>query len=193
MADGTVRYQGRLCVPDIDGPRKRIMAESHTSKYSVQPGSTKMYHDLREVYWWNNMKKDVAEFGAKCQNCQQVKAEHQRPGGLAQSIEIPMWKWEMINMDFMVVGDPTTVVPVENIEVNEELSYDEVLVAVLGSHVRKLKKKEIASVKVLWRNHQVEEATWEVEEEMIKKYPHLFVDRPRYKGNSGKIFGNLGS
>ncbi|XP_070025185.1 uncharacterized protein [Nicotiana sylvestris] len=90
MDDGTLWYQDRLCVPDIDSLRERIMAEAHTSRYSVHPGSTKMYHDLKEIYWWNNMKKDVADFVAKCPNCQQVKAEHQRPGGLAQSIEIPM-------------------------------------------------------------------------------------------------------
>ena len=53
------------------------------------------------------MKRNVAAFVAKCPNCQQVKAEHQRPGGLAQNIEIPMWKWEMINMDF-VIGLPRT-------------------------------------------------------------------------------------
>ncbi|XP_070014021.1 uncharacterized protein [Nicotiana sylvestris] len=83
MNDGTLRYQDRLCVTDIDGLWERIMAEAHTSKYSVHPGSTKMYHYLKEIYWWNNMKKDVANFVAKCPNCQQVKAEHQRPGGLA--------------------------------------------------------------------------------------------------------------
>ncbi|XP_070023015.1 uncharacterized protein [Nicotiana sylvestris] len=66
-----------------------------------------MYHDLKEVYWWNNMKRDVADFVEKCPNCQQVKAKHQRPGELAQRIEIPMWKWDMINMDF-VVGLPRT-------------------------------------------------------------------------------------
>ncbi|XP_070002503.1 uncharacterized protein [Nicotiana sylvestris] len=80
-------YQGRLYVPDIDGLQERIMAEAHNSRYSVHPGSMKMCHDLKEVYWWNNMKKDVAVFVEKCPNCQQVKAEHQRPGGLAQSIE----------------------------------------------------------------------------------------------------------
>ncbi|WMV58233.1 hypothetical protein MTR67_051618 [Solanum verrucosum] len=60
-----------------------------------------MYRDLREVYWWNSMKKGIAEFVVKCPNCQQVKVEHQRPNGMAQNIEIPEWKWEMINMDFI--------------------------------------------------------------------------------------------
>ncbi|XP_070002913.1 uncharacterized protein [Nicotiana sylvestris] len=74
-----------------------------------------------------------------------------------------------------VVGDPSTVVPAETIEVNEELSYEEVLVAILDRQVQKLRNKEIVSIKVLWRNQQVEEATWEAEEEMRRKYPHLFV------------------
>ena len=61
-----------------------------------------MYRDLKDVYWWNGMKKDIAEFVAKCPNCQQVKIEHQKPGGLAKDIEIPTWKWEAINMVFVV-------------------------------------------------------------------------------------------
>ena len=70
--------------PDIDGLREQIMAEAHCSRYSIHPGSTKMYHDLKEVYWWNDMKRNIAEYVAQCSNCQQVKAEHQRPGGLAR-------------------------------------------------------------------------------------------------------------
>ncbi|XP_070003056.1 uncharacterized protein [Nicotiana sylvestris] len=85
MDDGTLRYQDRLCVPDIDDLWGRIMAEAHTYRYSVHPGFTKMYHDLMKIYWWNNMKKDVVDFVAKYPNCQQVKAEHQRPSGLAQA------------------------------------------------------------------------------------------------------------
>ncbi|XP_070057139.1 uncharacterized protein [Nicotiana tomentosiformis] len=62
-----------------------------------------MYQDIKEVYWCNDMKRNVADFVARCPNYQQVKAELQRPGGLAQNIEILMWKWEMINMGFVVV------------------------------------------------------------------------------------------
>ncbi|XP_070056295.1 uncharacterized protein [Nicotiana tomentosiformis] len=78
MDDGTLRYQGRLCVPNVGGLRERIMTEAHASRYSVHPSSTKMYHDLKEIYWWNDMKRNVADFVARCPNCQQVKAEHQR-------------------------------------------------------------------------------------------------------------------
>jgi len=73
-----------------------------------------------------------------------------------------------------VVGDPSTIVPVETIEISEELSYKEIPIAILDRQVRKLRNKEIASVNVLWRNQQVEKATWEAKNEMKKKYPHLF-------------------
>ncbi|XP_049365267.1 uncharacterized protein LOC125830089 [Solanum verrucosum] len=66
-----------------------------------------MFCDLRELYWWNGVKKDIAEFVAKCPNCQQVKVEHQRSGGLSQDIAILTWKWEDVNMDF-IVGLPRT-------------------------------------------------------------------------------------
>ncbi|WMV37061.1 hypothetical protein MTR67_030446 [Solanum verrucosum] len=92
---------GRLCVPKVDELPERIMEEAHSSKYSIHPGSTKMYRDLREFYWWSSMKKCSAEFVVKCPNCQQVKVEHQSPGGTEHNIEIPEWKWEMINMDFI--------------------------------------------------------------------------------------------
>ncbi|XP_070034752.1 uncharacterized protein [Nicotiana tomentosiformis] len=73
-----------------------------------------------------------------------------------------------------VVGDPTIIDPVETIEVNEQLTYEEIPVSIIDRQLRKLRNKEIASVKVLWRNQQVEEATWEAEEGMKKKYPYLF-------------------
>ena len=62
-----------------------------------------MYHDLREVFWWEGLEKNIAEFIAKCPNCQQVKAEHQKSGSLLQEIQVPIWKWEDINMYFVVV------------------------------------------------------------------------------------------
>ena len=97
------KYQGTLCVPKVNGIYERILEEAHSSRYSIHLGSTKMYRDLREVYWWEGMKRDIAEFVTKCSNCQQVKVEYQRHGGLAQNIEFLEWKWEMINMDFITV------------------------------------------------------------------------------------------
>ncbi|XP_075076832.1 uncharacterized protein LOC142163446 [Nicotiana tabacum] len=326
--------ESRWCVPNVGELRKQIMTEMYKSRYSVHPGSTKMYHDLRQLYWWNGMKKDIATFVAQCPNCQQVKAEHQKPGGLLQNIEIPAWKWESINMDFIIglpnsrrkfnsiwvivdrltksahflpvrttysaedyaslyikeivwlhgvpfsiisdrgaqftanfwrspigwfdvgetkllgpelvqqavekvkliqerlrtaqsrqksysdnrrrdlefvvgdwivqrigrvaykldlppeleaihpvfhismlwkfLGDPSCISPIEDIEVSENLSYEEILVSILDRQIRKLRTKEVASVKVLWRSNNVEEMTWEAEEDMKSRYPHLF-------------------
>ena len=90
--DGVLRYQGRLCVPDVGELRQHILAEDHNSRYSIHLGATKMYRDMREVYWWNIMKRDIADFVSKCPNCQQVKVEHQKPGGMTQEIDIPTCK-----------------------------------------------------------------------------------------------------
>ncbi|GJZ94519.1 putative reverse transcriptase domain-containing protein [Tanacetum coccineum] len=77
------------------------MDEAHKSKYSVHPRADKMYYDLRDRYWWPGMKKDIAEYVSKCLTCLKVKAELQRPSGLLQQPEIPVWKWEGIAMDFV--------------------------------------------------------------------------------------------
>ncbi|GJX04515.1 putative reverse transcriptase domain-containing protein [Tanacetum coccineum] len=65
---------------------------SHKSKYSIHPGSDKMYQDLKLLYWWPNMKADIATYVSKCLTCAKVKAEHQKPSGLLQQPEIPIWK-----------------------------------------------------------------------------------------------------
>ena len=82
-----------MCVPDVDGLRQRILQEAHNAPYSVHPGVTKMYQDVKGMYWWNVMKKDVAQCVASCLTCQQVKFEHQRPTGLLQELPLPKWKW----------------------------------------------------------------------------------------------------
>nr|XP_009764989.1 PREDICTED: uncharacterized protein LOC104216593 [Nicotiana sylvestris] len=89
------KYNDPLCL------WKRIMTEAHTSRYSMHLGSKKMYLDVKEVYWWNDMKRKVADFMERCPNSYQMKDEHQRLSVLAHNIEIPMWKWEMINTDFV--------------------------------------------------------------------------------------------
>ncbi|GJR97771.1 putative reverse transcriptase domain-containing protein [Tanacetum coccineum] len=77
------------------------MHESHKSKYSIHPGSDKMYQDLKLLYWWPNMKADIATYVSKCLTCAKIKAEHQKLSRLLQQPEIPVWKWKRITMDFM--------------------------------------------------------------------------------------------
>ncbi|WRX08485.1 Integrase zinc-binding domain - like 4 [Theobroma cacao] len=102
--NGVLRYGTRLYVPDGDGLRREILEEAHRAAYVVHPGATKMYQDLKEVYWWEGLKRDVAEFVSKCLVCQQVKAEHQKPARLLQPLPVPEWKWEHIAMDFVTGG-----------------------------------------------------------------------------------------
>nr|GFA04882.1 hypothetical protein [Tanacetum cinerariifolium] len=78
-----------------------IMHVSHKSKYSIPPGSDKMYQDMKKLYWWPNIKADIATYVSKCLTCAKVKAEHQRPPGLLVQPRIPEWKWDNITMDFV--------------------------------------------------------------------------------------------
>ena len=105
--DGVLYYKDRVCVPDDNDLRKAILEEAHSGSFAIHPGSTKMYQDLKMSFWWSGMKRDISEFVTKCLVCQKVKAEHQVPSGLLQSIRIPEWKWDRITMDF-VVGLPLT-------------------------------------------------------------------------------------
>ncbi|GKF25708.1 putative reverse transcriptase domain-containing protein [Tanacetum coccineum] len=100
-ADGTLCLNGRSWLPCYGDLRTVIMHESHKSKYSIHPGSDKMYQDMKKLYWWPNMKADIATYVNKCLTCAKVKAEHQRPSGLLVQPKIPEWKWDNITMDFV--------------------------------------------------------------------------------------------
>ena len=95
-------------MPKNEELRQEIMREAHNTPYTAHPGGTKMYRDLRQNFWWRNMKRSIGNFVERCLTCQQVKAEHQRPSGLLNPLEIPEWKWEHITMNFMT-GLPRSV------------------------------------------------------------------------------------
>ncbi|GJR20845.1 putative reverse transcriptase domain-containing protein [Tanacetum coccineum] len=99
-ADGTLCLNGRSWLPCYGDLRNVIMHESYKSKYSIHPGFRKMYKDMKKLYWWPNMKADIATYVSKCLTCAKVKVEHQRPSGLLVQPEIPQWKSENITMDF---------------------------------------------------------------------------------------------
>ncbi|GJZ17633.1 putative reverse transcriptase domain-containing protein [Tanacetum coccineum] len=100
-ADGTLCLHGRSWLPCYGDLRSVIMHESHKSKYSIHPGSEKMYQDMKKLYWWPNMKADIATYVSKCLTCARVKAKHQRPSVLLVQPAIPEWKWDNITMDFI--------------------------------------------------------------------------------------------
>ncbi|GJZ10818.1 putative reverse transcriptase domain-containing protein [Tanacetum coccineum] len=91
-SDGALYYLDRIWVLLKGDVRTLVMDESHKSKYSVHPRADKMYYDLRDMYWWPRMKKDIAVYVSKCLTYLKVKAEHQRPSGLLQQPKIPEWK-----------------------------------------------------------------------------------------------------
>ena len=105
--NGVLHYKDRVCVPDNNDLRKSILEEAHSGSFTIHPGSTNMYQDLKMSFWWSRMKRDVLEFVTKCLVCQREKTEHQVPSGLLQPIRIPEWKWDRITMDF-IVGLPLT-------------------------------------------------------------------------------------
>ncbi|GKC46535.1 putative reverse transcriptase domain-containing protein [Tanacetum coccineum] len=106
--DGTLCLNNRSWLPCYGDLRTLVMHESHKSKYSIHPSSDKMYQDLKQLYWWPNMKANIATYVSKCLTCSKVKAEHQKPFGLLVQPEIPEWKWEKITMDFVTKLPKTT-------------------------------------------------------------------------------------
>jgi hypothetical protein len=89
-------------VPKNVEARQQILDEAHLSRYTIHPGSTKMYQDLKQHYWWTKMKIEIARYVAKCDTCRHVKAIHMKAAGPLQSLPIPTWKWEDISMDFIM-------------------------------------------------------------------------------------------
>ncbi|GJR41099.1 reverse transcriptase domain-containing protein [Tanacetum coccineum] len=275
--DGALYYLDRIWVPLKGYVRTMIMGEAHKSKYYVHPGADKMYYDLRDRYWWPGMKKDIVAYVSRCLTCLKVMAEHQRPSGLLQQPEIPIWKWEGIAMDFVtklprtssghdtiwVIVDRLTkyahFLPMredykmemlarlylneivarhgtdgqsertiqtledmlkacvldfrgswlrvgevmsekrrkplrisvgdmscskvslgkcllDEIQVDAKLNFVEEPVEILEREFKKLKRSRIAIVKVRWNSKRGPEFTWEREDQMKLKYPHLFSD-----------------
>jgi hypothetical protein len=96
-----VWFKDRLCIPDIKSIQELILKEAHETVYFIHPGSEKMYQDLKKRFLWYGMKREIAEYVAKCDSCQRIKAEQQRHVGLLQPLQISQWKWDEIGMDFI--------------------------------------------------------------------------------------------
>jgi hypothetical protein len=91
---GILWFGDRLVVPKNPELRKKILDEAHLSKFSMHPGSNKMYHDLRSLYWWTRMKREIAKYVSECDTCQRVKSSHLKVAGTLQPLPVPAWKWE---------------------------------------------------------------------------------------------------
>jgi hypothetical protein len=111
---GTLWFKNQLVVPRREALKKKILDKVHTSRYSIHPHSTKMYHDLRQQFWWTRMKYETARYVSECDTCWKVKADYMKPGGLLQLLNILDWKWDDISMDF-IVGLPMTACKFDSI------------------------------------------------------------------------------
>jgi len=98
---GVLQFRDRICIPNDTDMKKMILEEGHRSNLSIHLGATKMYHDLKKLFWWSELKRDVAQFVYACLICQKSKVEHQKPAGLLTPLDVPEWKWDSISMDFV--------------------------------------------------------------------------------------------
>jgi len=112
--NGVLMFPYRVFVPDVHELKKWILEEGNKSNLSIHPGATKMYQDLKGLFWWSGMKKDIAEFVYACLICQKSKIEHQKLSGLMQPFFVSEWKWDIISMNF-VGALPKTVKGIESI------------------------------------------------------------------------------
>jgi hypothetical protein len=89
-------------VPKKEALKKMILDEAHTLRYSIHPKSTKMYHDLRQQFWWTLMKSETSHYVSEYDTYRKVKSDYMKPGGLLQPLSILDWKWDDISIDFIV-------------------------------------------------------------------------------------------
>nr|GEW88394.1 hypothetical protein [Tanacetum cinerariifolium] len=165
---------------DLDGLKDLVMHESHKSKYSIHLGSDKMYQDLKPLYWWPNMKADIAMYVSKCLTCAKVKAEHQKPSGLLQQPDS--------SLDMEKDYDRFCEWTAKNAELiknrllaarSHQKSYTDerakpLKFKVVDREVKRLKKSQIPIVKVCWNSQRGPKFTWEREDQIKKKYHNLF-------------------
>ena len=105
--DGLWKSEGKVCIIASGDFRRRILEEANKSHLTIHPGVTKMYQDVKKMFRWPGIKRDIVELMSKCLVYQKIKIEYQKPFCIFQLLQIPMWKWESISMDF-VMGLPKT-------------------------------------------------------------------------------------
>nr|GEU82348.1 putative reverse transcriptase domain-containing protein [Tanacetum cinerariifolium] len=174
--NGEIYFFDRIWIPSVGGVRKLIIDEAHTSRYSVHPGMDMMYYDLRDLYWWPGMKRDIAEYVSKCLTCSKIKAEHQKPSGLLQQPEISKWKcsWDthlsLVEFSYnnsyhksikcvpfeALYGYSDLQVSLEEIKVDDKFYFVEEPIEIVDRQVKKLKRSWIPIVKVFYIDKRCE-------------------------------------
>jgi hypothetical protein len=106
-SEGVMWFRDHLVVSKNFELHRKIIDEAHFSRYSIHPGTNKMYQDLNKSFWWMRMKREIARYVSEWDMCRRVKADNLRPARNLQSLSILEWKWENICMDF-IMGLPHT-------------------------------------------------------------------------------------
>ncbi|GKA50117.1 putative reverse transcriptase domain-containing protein [Tanacetum coccineum] len=171
--DGTRCFGNHVWLPRYGGLRDLVMHESHKSKYSIHPGSDKMYQDLKLLYWWPNMKADYLHI--RIVLTARVAREVMRIERL-KPLEFEVGDMVLLKK-CLAEGD--VVVPMEEIQLDDKLHMIEEPVEIVDREVKRLKQSRIPIVKVRWNSQRGPEFTWEREDQIKKKYPHLFTSKDK--------------
>nr|GEZ50157.1 hypothetical protein [Tanacetum cinerariifolium] len=179
-------------------PRTIIMDVAHAMRYYVHLGADKMYYDLREMYWWPGIKKDISIYVGKCLTCSKAESGESwfiGPELVQETTDKVILIKERLKatrdcqnsyisnkrkqLGFKV-GDKVILKVSswkEEIKVVKTLRFVEEPVEIIDREVRSLKTSKISLVKVRWNSKHGSEFTWEREDHTKSKYPYLFVDR----------------
>ncbi|KAD4586602.1 hypothetical protein E3N88_24203 [Mikania micrantha] len=131
-ADGLQYFMERIWVPHHGNLRDLVMDEAHKSRYSIHPGSDKMYHDLKVLYWWPHMKADIATYVGKCLTCAKVKIEYQKPSGLLTQPEIPCGNRLTKSAHFLAIKENDKMEKLARIYVKEVVSRHGVPISIIS-------------------------------------------------------------
>nr|GEW82873.1 putative reverse transcriptase domain-containing protein [Tanacetum cinerariifolium] len=177
-SDGTKCLKRRVWLSLFGGLMDLIMLESHKSKYSIHHGSDKMYHDLKKLYWWSNMKADIAtyvNFGSGWDKHLPL-AKFSYNNSYHTSIKAAPFEalYERKCRSPKRLSDGDLIIPLNEVRIDKKLHFIEEPIEIMDREVKQLKQSRIPIIKVQWNSSRGPEYTWEREDQMWKKYPHLF-------------------
>nr|GEW04878.1 putative reverse transcriptase domain-containing protein [Tanacetum cinerariifolium] len=162
--DGMLGLDNQSWISCFGDLRDLIMHESHNSKYSIHPGSDKMYQDLKKLYCWPNMKAEIATYVSKCLTCAKVK-----------KLRRVHSTFHVLNLKKCLADEPFTI-PLDEIHVDDKFHFIEEPIEMMDREFKRLKQSRILIVKVRWNSRRGPEFTWEREDQMQKKYPYIFTN-----------------
>ncbi|GJW62621.1 putative reverse transcriptase domain-containing protein [Tanacetum coccineum] len=193
-ADGTLCLNGRSWLPCYGDLRSVIMHESHKSKYYIHPGSEKMYQDMKKLYWWPNMKADIATYVSKCLTCAKLKGTRQKAtlfeakameftvgirvmlkAGTSSKVSQGHQTFHVSNLKKCYVDKPLAM-PLEGIHVDDKLQFVEEPVEIMEREIKRLKQSRIPLVKVRWNSRRGPEFTWEPEDSLYHALMEALIE-----------------